>query len=42
MPELEHRDYPGAPRRIRNLSRCQYAADRKSVEVRIQRFIAAV
>ena len=42
MPELEHRDYPGAPRRIRNLSRCQYAADRKSVEARIQRFIASV
>lgn len=39
MPESQFRDYPAAPRRIRNLSRCQYAADREVVEARIARFI---
>ena len=40
MPEIESREYPGAPNRIRNLSRCQYAADREHVESRLARFIA--
>ena len=40
MPEVTYRDYPSAPRKIRNLSRSQYAADREAVETRIARFIA--
>jgi type IV secretory pathway TraG/TraD family ATPase VirD4 len=40
MPEVAYQDYPGAPRRIRNLSRSQYAADREVVEAKIARFIA--
>jgi hypothetical protein len=40
MPELVHREYHSAPRRIRNLSRSRYAADRNVVEARLARFIA--
>ena len=40
MPMADHRDYPSAPRRIRNLSRNCYAADRGVVEAKIARFIA--
>lgn len=41
MPELQHRHYPSASRRIRNSSRSQYAAERNVVEARLARFIAA-
>jgi type IV secretory pathway TraG/TraD family ATPase VirD4 len=41
MPEVPHRAYPAAPRRIRNLSHSQYAADRAAVEAKLKRFILA-
>jgi len=41
MLEPEHQEYPSAPRRIRNRSRCCYAAERRVIEARLARFIAA-
>ena len=40
MPMIGHRDFSSAPSKIRSLCKSQYAADRKAVAAKIERFIS--